>query len=196
MSIQHPDTNPRRVGSWRHLCLAAAVLTCAGLAACTAAQPPTSAATAPAAAAMRLPSQDADLEAGTYIFDGYALPFRFTVPDGWTFVSNRLLTKDVGGAEAVFVWFGRATYAPSGACHWPSPITEVQRSIKPSEPASCSRWYTSSVAQRGTYRVLDLDGERAILTFGEVDGNTDAALREEAQAVLESIRLITTRTGE
>ena len=90
------------------------------------------------------------------------------------------------------MWFGRATYAPSGACQWPGTITEVPPRSRDRKSASCSRWYSSSVAQRETYRVLDLDGERAILTSGEFDGNTDAALMEEAQAVLESIRFITT----
>ena len=193
MSTQRQHSDARLAGSWRQLGLAAAILMCAGLGACTAAQPPTSAATAPAEAAMPLPSQDADLDAGTYIFDGYAIPFKFTVPDGWTFVDDRLLRKDVGDAEGVFVWFGRATYVPSGACRWPGTITEVRTlDQRRPESASCTRWYNSSVAQRGTYRVLDLDGERAILTFGEFDGNTDAALVEEAQAVFDSIRFITT----
>ena len=61
-----------------------------------------------------------------------------------------------------------------------------------SESISCTRWYNSSVAQRETYRVLDLDGDRAILTFGEFDDKTDAALVEEAQAVFDSITFVST----
>ena len=51
-------------------------------------------------------------------------------------------------------------------------------------------WYTSPVAQRETYRVLDLDGDRAILTVGEFDDKTDAALVAEAQAVFDSITFV------
>ena len=192
MSTQRRHFDARLAGAWRKLGFAAAILTCAGLGACTTAQPPTTAATASAEAATPLPAHDADLEAGTYIFTGYPIPFTFTVPDGWTYVHDRLLRRDVGDAEGVFLWFGRATYAPSGACRWPGTITEVRRSIKGPVSASCTRWYNSAVAQRGTYRVLELEGERAILTFGEFDGNPDAGLMEEAQAVFDSIRFITT----
>lgn len=59
-----------------------------------------------------------------------------------------------------------------------------------SESPSCTRWYNSSVAQRETYRVLDLDGDPTILTFGEFDGQTDAALVDEAEAVFNSIRFV------
>jgi hypothetical protein len=191
MSTQRQHSNARLAGPWRQLGLAAAILTCAGLGACTTAQPPTSAATAPAEDATRLPSLDADLDAGTYIFNGYTIPFTFTVPDGWTYVYDRLLRKDVGDEEGVFLWFGRATYVPSGACTWPGTIREVPPSVKAPESTSCTRWYDASVAQKGTYRVLDLNGERAILTFGEFDGDTDPALIDEAQAVLDSIRFVT-----
>ena len=93
MSAQRQHSNARLAGPWRQLGLAAAILMCAGLGACTAAQPPTSAATAPAEDAVPLPSQDADLDAGTYLFNGYTIPFEFTVPDGWTYVYDRLLQE-------------------------------------------------------------------------------------------------------
>ncbi len=64
----------------------------------------------------------------------------------------------------------------------------------PSRP-SCTRWYNSSVAQRETYRVLDLDGERAILAFGEFDDKTQPALVEEAQGVFDSITFVVGVTG-
>jgi hypothetical protein len=197
MSTQRQHSSGRLAGPWRQLGFAAAILTCACLGSCVAAQPPTSAAMTPAVEATPLPSQDADLDAGTYIFDGYTIPFTFTVPEGWTYVYDRLLRKEVGDADGVFVWFGLATNVPSGACHWPGTITNVGPSVRRfadirATQASCTRWYNSSVAQREAYVVLDLGGDRAILTFGGFDDNTDAALLEEAEAVFDSIRFIPT----
>lgn len=241
MSTQRQRSNARLSGPWRPLGLAAAILMCAGLGACTAADPPTSGATAPAEDAAPLPPGDADLDAGTYLFDGLPVPFEITVPDGWTYVHDRVLRKDEGETEGVFLWFGRATHVPADACQWPGTLTEVAPSVKGftdalaaqastdttapaevtvgdyrgvdfdlsvegvgdlsecsgnkicihSESGSCTRWYNSSVAQRETYRVLDLDGDRAILTVGEFDEETEAALVAEARAVFDSITFVT-----
>ena len=174
-------------------------------------------------------------------FNGLTVPLEVTVPDGWTYVHDRALRKDVGDAEGVFVWFDRATHVPTDACEWPGTITKVAPSVAAfadalaaqestattapievtvgdyrgvefdfsvegvddltdcsddkicihSESVSCTRWYNSSVAQRETYRVLDLDGDRAILTVGEFDDQTEATLAEEARAVFDSIRFVT-----
>ena len=238
MSRQRQFTAPG--GPSRLLGLTAALLVCAGLAACTASGPATSAATAPAENPVTLPSADTDLDAGTYLFDGFTVPFEVTVPEGWTYVGDTVLRKDVGDTEGAFVWFGRATHVPADACDWPGTLAEVAPTVEAfaealaaqastvtttptpvtvgdysgvefdlavegvddltdcsgdkicihSENSSCTRWYNSSVAQRETYRVLNLDGERAILTVGEFDGQTDAALVEEARAVFDSIRFV------
>ncbi len=237
MSVQHQHSSARLAGSWRPFGLVAALVMCTGLAACTAPEPPTAAPAAPAGDVVPMPSQDADLDAGTYLLDTFAVPLEVTVPEGWTYVNDAVLRKDVGDTEGVFVWFGRASHVPSDACEWSGRLTEVGPSVEAltdaltaqtstattapteitmgdysgvefdfsvegvaelddcsqakicihSESISCTRWYNSSVAQRETYRVLDLDGDRAILTFGEFDDKTDAALVEEAQAVFDSI---------
>jgi hypothetical protein len=238
MSMQRRFTVPGDPS--RLLGLAAALLMCAGLSACSVVQPPTAAPAAPEESAIALSSDDAELDAGTYLVSNFTVPFEVTVPDGWTYHADRVLRKDVGDTEGAFVWFGPATHVPADACDWPGTLAEVAPSVEAfadalaaqastvtttptpvtvgdysgvefdfsvagvddlsdcsgdkicihSENSSCTRWYNSSVAQRETYRVLDLDGERAILTVGEFDDQTDAALVEEAQAVFDSIRFV------
>jgi hypothetical protein len=240
MSVQHQHSNARLADPRRQLALAAAIVMCAGLGACTVVHSPTAMQASPAAEALPLPPQDADLDAGTYLVDNFAVPFEITIPDGWTYVSDRVLRKDVGDTEGVFVWFGRATHVPADACAWSGTVTEVAPTVEGftdalaaqasttttpsteiavggyrgfefdfsvegvvdlsdcsgdkicihSESGGCTRWYNSSVAQRETYRVLDVDGDRAILTFGEFDDTTDAALVEEARAVFDSITFV------
>jgi hypothetical protein len=240
MSVQHQQPHTRLARRWRHASLAGAILMCAGLCACTAAQQPMAAPTAPAVTAVPLPSQDADLEAGTYLLDRFAVPLEVTVPDGWSYINDAVLRKDVGDTEGVFVWFGRASHVPTDACEWSGRTSAIGPSVEAlaealaaqtstattalsevtmgeysglgfdfsvegvenlsdcsgskicihSESISCTRWYNSSVAQRETYRVLDLDGDRAILTVGEFDDKTDAALVAEAQAVFDSITFV------
>ncbi len=53
-------------------------------------------------------------------------------------------------------------------------------------PDDCASWYMT-VLQHETYRVVDLHGERAVLSVGENDDVTDAALVQEAQEVFDSI---------
>ena len=244
MFAQHSLT--RHGGPLRKLLAAAALTACTGLAACTATLPsaaesvPTAdAALAPHAAP--LPTSDADLDAGTYLSSAYSVPFEVTVPEGWTYVNDRVLRKDVGDTEGVFVWFGHATKVPADACDWTGTNTIIEPTVEGfvqalaaqtsttttdptevsvggysglefdfsvegvadlsecdgdkicihSESSGCTRWYNSSTAQRETYRVLDLDGERAVLSFGEFDDRTQPALVEEAQEVFDSITFVT-----
>jgi len=49
----------------------------------------------------------------------------------------------------------------------------------------CTRWH-SSVDERETYRVVDLNGERFVMAVLEI-GSVDPALTEEARAVFDSI---------
>ena len=53
-------------------------------------------------------------------------------------------------------------------------------------PDDCASWYMS-VLQRETYRVVDVHGERAVLSVGENDDVTDPALVQEARDVFDSI---------
>ncbi len=239
MSMQRQHSPPPG-GPSRLLGLAAALLICAGLAACTAAGPPTSAATAPAERCRAAAVEDADLDAGTYLFDSFTVPFEITVPDGWTYVDDRVLRKDVGDTEGALRLVRPRHPRPGGRLRVArharrgrtlgrgirrrargAGIDDDDRSHRGdgrrlqrrrvrlrrggdvdiercsgdkicihSEYRSCTRWYNSSVAQRETYRVLDLDGERAILTVGEFDDETDPALVEEARAVFDSITFV------
>ncbi|MFH8250951.1 hypothetical protein ACH3VR_11340 [Microbacterium sp. B2969] len=52
----------------------------------------------------------------------------------------------------------------------------------------CTRFYHEGVGERETYRIVDLDGERALLAVGQWDGQADADEWQEAQAVFHSIR--------
>lgn len=53
----------------------------------------------------------------------------------------------------------------------------------------CTRWYTN-VDRRETYLVLDLDGERAVVTVGQ-DAGAPADWVAEAEAILDSITFVT-----
>lgn len=60
-----------------------------------------------------------------------------------------------------------------------------------SEVAShCTRYYHESESQNETYRVLDLDGDRAVLAVGEWTAGVDPALVDEARAVFDSITFV------
>lgn len=240
MSMKPQHSHARVPDVARHLGIAVAILMCAALGACTAAPPPTSVTTATPAEAVTLPAGDVDLGAGTYLFDGFGVLLEVTVPEGWSWAKDRVLSKDAGDPAGVFVWFGHASYVPTDACQWPSEMADVGPSVEAfadalsaqtstamtepreitvgrysgiefdfsvegvaglddcsgskicihSESPSCTRWYHASVAQRETYRVIDLDDERAILTFGEFDDTTNAALVNEAQAVFDSITFV------
>ena len=239
MFTKHQHSRRRGYGAGRCVGVTAAVLLCAALGACTAASSP-GASTAPGVVATPLPAGDVGLDGGTYLFDGFSVPVEVTVAEGWTWINDRVLRKDVGDTEGVFVWFGHATHVPADACSWPGTLAEIGPAIADftdalaaqtsttmtapgqitkddysgvefdysvegvagledcssakicihSEGPSCTRWYNSSVAQRETYRVLDLDGERAIITFGEFDDKTRPALIEEAMEVFESITFV------
>ncbi len=49
---------------------------------------------------------------------------------------------------------------------------------------------TQSVGERETYRVVDLNGERAVIAVGHCDESVDPALIEEARAVFDSIEFV------
>lgn len=53
----------------------------------------------------------------------------------------------------------------------------------------CSRWY-STEDERETYRVVDLNGERAVIAVGQFHRDIDPALTKEARAVFDSIKFV------
>ena len=104
----------------RQVCAAVALLTCIGLAACTAAETPTPASTAPARTVAPFP-ESGDLDAGTYLVTGYTVPFEVTVPDGWETGDGANLFKDdpnhpEDGAVFLVLWPG--DHVPADACAW------------------------------------------------------------------------------
>jgi hypothetical protein len=54
----------------------------------------------------------------------------------------------------------------------------------------CTRYYHEGVGQRETYRILDLDGERALLTVGQWAEDADPQMIEEARAVYDSLTFV------
>jgi hypothetical protein len=51
------------------------------------------------------------------------------------------------------------------------------------------RWYRT-MGDRETYRVVDLNGERAVIAVGQFDESVDPALTREARAIFDSIEFI------
>ena len=46
------------------------------------------------------------------------------------------------------------------------------------------------MGERETYRVVDLNGERAVIAVGQSDESIDPALIEEARAIFDSIEFV------
>ena len=225
--------HPTRVTRAQQLGLAIAVLTCVGLAGCAPAEtPPSSTAETDEIAPMR----NGDLEAGTYLVNGFTVPFQVTVPDGWLMKDGWLLIKEPVNDQAVFLNFLNPYYVPTDACAWAGAITDVGATVEGFADAvaaqgtttttaptditvgdypgvefdltvddgvditdcgeehicihsevgyECTRYY-QAVTRSETYRVLDLHGERAVLSVGQ-DAGVPASLIEEARAVFDSI---------
>lgn len=61
--------------------------------------------------------------------------------------------------------------------------------VRSEEPDICTRWY-SSAAERETYRVVDLNGERAVIGLTQFHESITPELAREARAVFDSIAFI------
>ena len=222
----HP-TRSRRVG------VAVALLACFGLAACTAAEPPSPASTTEADTVAPFP-ESGFLDAGTYLVTSYPVPFEITVPDGWSTLDGASVNKanpnDPDGSAVVLI-FWPATHVATDACAWRGALVPVgptaeafvdamtaQTSAVSSPPVEvvvgdysgfefdhsvegdvdvsacdsgifcihaessnqCSRWY-STEHERETYRVVDLNGQRAVIAMSQYYERIDPALTEEGQ---------------
>lgn len=215
--------------------LAVALLACVGLAGCVPAESPPPAEAAGSGSVAPMPNSG-ELEAGTYLFNGFTVPFEITIPDGWTMKDGWLLIKAADDDHAAFLNFLNPTYVPTDACQWYGALIDVGPSVAGFTDAleaqgsttttsltdvtlgdyrgvefglsvdgdldiidcngvhicihsesgnDCTRYY-QSVARSETYRVLDLHGERAVMSVGE-DAGVPAALTQEARATFDSI---------
>ena len=218
---------------------AVALLSCIGLAACTASETPFPASTAEGRTVAPFP-ENGDLDAGTYLVSGYTVPFEVTVPDGWETDDGANLFKDDPNHPedgAVFLTFWPGYHVPTDACAWEGALVQVgptaeefvdamtaQTSAISTTPVQvavgdysglefdhsvesdvdipgcdgrkfcvhsdlapeCGRWY-SDPGERETYRVVDLDSERAVIAVGQLYESIDPALLKEARAVFDSI---------
>ena len=223
----------------QHVGAAIALLTCIGLAACTAAETPSPASSAETRTVAPFP-ENGDLDAGTYLVTGYTVPFEVTVPGGWETGDGANLFKDDPNHPedgAVFLVFWPGDHLPTDACAWrgtlvrvgptaeafvdamtaqsssvttaPVPVVvgdysglEFEHSVESDvditgcddgkfcvhsdQAQECGRWY-SDPGERETYRVVDLDTERAVIAVGQFYESIDPALIEEARAVFDSI---------
>ena len=61
--------------------------------------------------------------------------------------------------------------------------------IHSDQAQECARWY-SDRGERETYRVVDLNGERAVIAVGQSHESIDPALTREARAVFDSIEFV------
>jgi len=225
-------TRSRRVG------VAVAVLACVGLAACTAAEPPSPASTAEADTIAPFPERGV-IDPGTYLVTGYPVPFEITVPDGWeTFDEGAGLAKE----RVVFLTFWHTPYVPTNACAWRDALVHIDPTAEAFVDAMTAQTSTASTppvkvmvgdysglefdhaaesdvditdcddgtlciysdstqdcegrrmsvtaGDRDTYRVVDLNGERAVIAVGQFDESIDPALTKEARAVFDSIEFV------
>ena len=226
--------------SRHHLPLVAiALLACFGLSGCTPTGTPSPPPTSEASDIPSLP-ESGDIDAGTYLFTGFTVPFEITVPDGWSTSDGESMIKDDPDHPdewAVYLTFWPADYVPTDACAWEGALVEIDPSAEAFVEAmtaktstastppvkvmvgnysgfefdhsveaavditacdddkicihavysyGCSRWY-SSVAERETYRVVDLNGKRAVLAVSQLHESINPELTREARAVFDSI---------
>ena len=54
----------------------------------------------------------------------------------------------------------------------------------------CNGRVYATAGERETYRVVDLNGERAVIAVGQSDESIDPALIEEARAIFDSIEFV------
>jgi len=218
----------------RQVGVAVALLACVGLAACSTTETPILTPSADAMTVSSLPASG-ELDPGTYLVNGFTMPFEITVPEGWE-SGSWFVYKDISEEAGVAVNFQVPGYVPTDACAWRGTIVEVEPSPEAfaaamaaqtstvTTPAvevmvgglpglefdhavesdvdiidcderkiclhsdfanNCARWH-SSVSEHETYRVVDLDGERAVIAVLN-SGQVDQADAEEARAVFDSI---------
>jgi hypothetical protein len=224
-------TRSRQVG------VAAAVLACVGLTACTAGEAPSPASTAEADTIAPFP-QSGEIDPGTYLVTGYPVPFEITVPDGWeTFDGGAGLTEE----RVVYLTFWPAPFVPTDACAWQGALVQIDPTAEAFVDAMTAQTSTVStpavevmvgdysgfefdhaaesdvdftncdsgklciysdsaqdcvgrsygtVGDRETYRVVDLNGERAVIAVGQFDESIDPALTKEARAIFDSIEFV------
>lgn len=107
--------------------VAAALLACFGLAACTATEPPPPASTTEANTVAPFPESGV-IDAGTYLVTGYPVPFEITVPDGWRTYNGVELGSDdpdLPDEWNVFLAFYPVDNVPTDACAWQRSLVEI-----------------------------------------------------------------------
>lgn len=100
--------------------ITAALLLCAGLIGCTSTDVPQVSASDGPVGALSIPS-NVELDPGTYLVGAFTVPFEVTVPDGWTYSSDKGLLE----GRDVFLKFDTAGFVPVDACAWSTPLTQV-----------------------------------------------------------------------
>ncbi|MEU1973530.1 hypothetical protein ABZ477_17880 [Microbacterium sp. NPDC019599] len=106
------------------LALAAALLAAGGVVGCTAVQGSAGAPPDEPSEAIPLPSSG-ELEPGTYLVTGYAVPFEITVPDGWESFGWGVLKANAEEWE-VFVNFLEPDRVATDGCAWRGTLVEIE----------------------------------------------------------------------
>ena len=182
MSTQRQHSNARHAGVLRQLGLAAALLLCVGLGACTAAGPPSAAPTARGRIAVPLPL-DGGLDAGTYFVTGFTVPFEVTVPDGWRILDGWRLIRDVDGVRTVFLHLPGPHPRPNGRLRsGRHRIPEVEPTIEGFADALAAQTSTTTTAPTevmvGDYRGLEFDfGVESDIDINDCPAATSASTR-------------------
>ena len=124
-----------------------------------------------------------EVVAGTYVADGFGVPFEITIAeDGWSEFDGFALVK----ADEGFVSFWSPTHVPGDACGWQATNGEVAEQLLIGWSHTSTRRHFPEVE---TMLVMDLDGERAVFIAGSFAAPS-AALEEELSAILDSIHFV------
>ncbi|WP_235047021.1 hypothetical protein [Arthrobacter nitrophenolicus] len=188
---------------------------------------------------------------GTYLVTSFTVPFKITVPAGWSTGDGEVLglskdNPDNPDDGAVIVAWWPADYVPTDPCAWQGTLAKVdpsaqafvnamtaQTSTASTPPVEvvvgtysgfefdhsvegdvdiaacdegkfcihsetsygCSRWY-STQNERETYRVADLNGERAVIWMAEYRPPINPELIREGRAIFDSIEFKADRAAQ
>jgi hypothetical protein len=177
------STRSRRVG------VAVALLACVGLAACTAAEPPSPASTAETHTVAPFP-QSGPIDAGTYLVTGYPVPFKITVPDGWETFDGASLGKDDPDHPTntwdVALSFYPVTSVPTDACAWKGALVQVDPTAEALVDAMTAQASTVSTpavkVMVGDYSGFEFDhAVESDVDFTDCDGGKVCVYSDSAQ---------------
>ncbi|MET0887842.1 MAG: hypothetical protein ABWX92_15495 [Mycetocola sp.] len=158
----------------------ALLLGCVSLVGCNALETPSPVSTADPVTVSSLPD-GGKLDPGTYLVNGFTVPFEITVPDGWE-SGGWFVYRSAPDDAGVAVNFQVDSYVPTDACAWKGTIVEVGPSLEAFASAMAAQ--TSTVTTPAVE--IMLDGFTGLEFDHAVESNVDIRECDEQKICLHS----------